>query len=63
MFYKLENEELQEANSIIGEYFLFAEEKDSYDYPVNGWYWFDTIEEAKLFFNIGDSSNVENILF
>ncbi len=52
MFYKLENEELQEANSVIGEYFLFAEEKDSYEYPVNGWYWFDTIELAKLFFEI-----------
>jgi hypothetical protein len=52
MFYKLEDEELQEANSVIGEYFLFSEEKDSYEYPDNGWYWFDTIEDAKLFFGI-----------
>lgn len=31
---------------------LFADSKDIYTYPVYGWYWFDTLEEAKEFFGI-----------
>ena len=26
---------------------LYKESKDSYIYPVNGWYWFDTLQEAE----------------
>lgn len=52
MFYKFEENELQSANSIIGEYFLFLEEKDNYEYPIYGWYWFDSDDQAKLFFGI-----------
>jgi len=33
-------------------YKLLKEEKDNYQYPVSGWYWFDTEEEAFTFFNI-----------
>lgn len=29
-------------------------DKDDHTYPVQGWYWFDTLEEAKAFFNIVD---------
>lgn len=36
---------------------LLRDEKDSYSYPVNGWYWFDSAEEAAAFFNV----NVEDI--
>lgn len=30
---------------------LLAEEHESYQYPVEGWYWFETIAEAEVFFN------------
>lgn len=30
---------------------LFREQKDTYNYPVNGWYWFDSEEQARQFFN------------
>lgn len=40
-----------------GENFVFspvvtlkAEDKDSYVYPQDGWYWFDTFDEALAFF-------------
>ena len=33
---------------------IYIDNKDSYQYPVEGWYYFDTIEEAKVFFNIPD---------
>jgi len=31
---------------------LIIDQKDSYTYPVNDWYYFDSEEEAKTFFNI-----------
>jgi hypothetical protein len=33
---------------------LLVEEKDIYDLPVDGWYWFDTKEEALAFFNLSE---------
>lgn len=52
-FYKYENEQLQFANSIIStDYILIKEDKDNYQYPVDGWYWFESEEEAKQFFNV-----------
>jgi hypothetical protein len=53
-FYKLENENILYApNAVLGpDFVLLAEEKDNYTYPFNHWYWFDSEEEAKQFFNI-----------
>ena len=34
--------------------FLNIEHKDDYQYPIDGWYYFDTEEEAKTFFNLND---------
>ena len=54
MFYKL----IDEVNYTYGpevinaEYQLLTEDKDTYAYPVDGWYWFDTEEEAREFFNL-----------
>lgn len=31
---------------------LYVESKDTYTYPVDGWYWFDSIEDAYTFFNL-----------
>jgi hypothetical protein len=34
------------------DYQLYKETKDQHNYPIDGWYWFDTEEEARLFFNL-----------
>lgn len=31
---------------------LLVEDHNTYTYPQDGWYWFDTEEEARIFFNI-----------
>lgn len=53
-FYKLENGEIEVAETCIAglDLDLHYLQKDTYTYPVQGWYWFDTIEEAHLFFGI-----------
>ena len=33
-------------------YHLTVENKDMFTYPIDGWYWFNTIEEAYAFFDI-----------
>lgn len=54
MFYKL----LDNTNLIFGpevisaEYQLLADEKDSYTYPINSWYWFDTEAQAREYFGL-----------
>ena len=59
-FYKDDNGSL-----LVGENFVYTpnfsmtkETKDKFDYPIEGWYWFDTEEEACLFFRI-DKNNVQ----
>lgn len=34
------------------DYELSRQNKDEYEYPVDGWYWFDSKQEAKEFFKI-----------
>ena len=34
------------------DYQLYKETHDQQTYPVEGWYWFDSEEEAKLYFNL-----------
>ena len=48
MFYRKENDSLLKAeNEVVSkDYHIKADEKDSYEYPVHGWYWFETDEEA-----------------
>jgi hypothetical protein len=41
-------------------YQLNRGDKDTYTYPVNGWYWFDSIEEAANFFGIELPKEEEN---
>lgn len=55
-FYKLDNGSLLfgETDVQSAEFDLMRELKDTYTYPVHGWYWFDTREEAKTFFNYED---------
>lgn len=52
MFYKYENGLHYGPMVQSGSYSLFEWDLDTYELPIEGWYWFDTIEEAKAFFNI-----------
>jgi hypothetical protein len=55
-FYKKEDDSemiLHGHNYVIsGSYNLYRDQKDTYTYPVGGWYWFDSTEEAYAFWNI-----------
>lgn len=53
-FYKNDNGSL-----LVGETFVYsprvtlkAEDKDNFTYPQDGWYWFDTEDEAYSFFGL-----------
>lgn len=51
-FYKLDGELLYGPNFVLNaSYELRKETKDQYSYPVDGWYWFNSEEEARLAFN------------
>jgi hypothetical protein len=56
MFYKLIDEETKELSEgpcvHSAEYFLSEDTKNSHEYPIDGWYWFDTEEDAKAFFGL-----------
>ena len=53
-FYKLDGETVLHGPNFVlnANYELRAETKDSHDYPTDGWYWFDTDEEAYTFFEV-----------
>jgi len=54
-FYKNDNNNnlLYAQNFVCSPTFeIFADQKDKYQYPVEGWYWFETDTEAYTFFNI-----------
>ena len=53
-FYKIDGEELfYGPNFVYGpDFSLIKDNKDTYSYPVEGWYWFDSEEEARVFFNL-----------
>lgn len=54
-FYKYEEPYLLNGRWVLdAEYELHANQKDEYNYPVYGWYWFDSREEALEFFNVTD---------
>jgi hypothetical protein len=53
-FYRVNNEQLEfSPGNLYGPgWDLLVSEKDEYTYPMHEWYWFDTQEAAKEFFNI-----------
>lgn len=57
-FYKVvENKLIFAPNAVRAPtYDLFRKDKDTYDYPVQGWYWFDSEEEARAFFDLPASN-------
>ena len=54
-FYRYEQEKdyFWHANTVHAPSFtLRREEKDTYDLPIGGWYWFDSPQEACEFFGV-----------
>ena len=53
-FYKLDGNDLLHGPNFVlsGSYNLYADQKDSYIYPIGGWYWFDTETAARAFFGL-----------
>lgn len=53
-FYKLDNTELLYGpNFVLNTNFnLYKEQKDTYTYPIDGWYWFDDENQARTFFGL-----------
>jgi len=52
-FYKLDNGSLLFGKIVTSqEYLLIVEEKDIYELPIDGWYFFESEVEAKEFFGI-----------
>jgi len=54
-FYKLDGSLLYAPHDVLGpDYELLSQYHNTYTYPVDGWYWFDSEEEAKAFFEVQD---------
>lgn len=54
-FYKKteDNNIIDAPNAVYNSnYTLLKENSTDYEYPVDGWYWFDSIEEAENFFGL-----------
>jgi len=53
-FYKNDNGEILEGENFVytPNFSMTKETKDEFDYPIEGWYWFDSKDEAYLFFGI-----------
>lgn len=51
-FYRNDDGVITKTDEFVagGTYFLFPEDHATYEYPVEGWYWFDSDEEANEFF-------------
>lgn len=65
-FYKLHNGELLHApNEVFApEYALMIKDKDKYEYPVDGWRFFETGDEARTAFGLEieeDYSDIDDI--
>ena len=54
-FYKLDGDLLYAPNFVLGPYQQYELRKETHQehtYPIDGWYWFDTENEARVFFNM-----------
>ena len=52
-FYKLDGDLLYGPNFVLNkDYELRKETYDQNNYPVDGWYWFDSEDEARTHFNL-----------
>jgi hypothetical protein len=63
-FYKNDNGQLLYGPNFVlnKDYELKKENKDNYEYPVDGWYWFESETDARVYFNmtINDQDSLTN---
>jgi hypothetical protein len=64
-FYKFTGVELHYGATAVHapNFTLLAADHETYTYPVEGWYWFDTTEDAEAFFGLNGVSNARWIEF
>ena len=63
-FYKLDGSLLYGPNYVLNaNYELRRETRNDHSYPVDGWYWFDTEEEARLFFDLPEVEEEPRLFF
>lgn len=60
-FYKLDGEAILVAPNFVCSptFSLLATRKDTYEFPVDGWHWFDSDSEAESFFGVHISTSNE----
>ena len=53
-FYKLDGDQLLYGPNFVinANYELKRENKDQYTYPVDGWHWLDTEQQARQYWNL-----------
>lgn len=53
-FYQLSGDQLLYAPNFVEnkDFRLYADRHEQYNYPVEGWYWFDDEEKARTFFGL-----------
>ena len=53
-FYKKTENEILKGELLVAtpNYSLYAKDKDNYTYPIDGWRWFDTDEDAESFYGV-----------
>jgi L-2-hydroxyglutarate oxidase LhgO len=52
-FYKIDGVLLFGPNAVYAPTFtLLRADHESYEYPVDGWYWFDSEDDARVFFGL-----------
>lgn len=52
-FYKLDGDLLHGPNFVLNaNYELRRETHDQHSYPIDGWFWFDSEQEARLFLDL-----------
>lgn len=52
-FYKLDGDLLYGPNFVLNaNYELRRETHDQHSYPIDGWFWFDSEQEARLFLGL-----------
>lgn len=61
-FYKNDSGMLLHGKQYVmgGSYELLIEKKDDYTYPISGWYWFGSEEDARIFFNLPKIQTEDN---
>jgi hypothetical protein len=65
MFYKYEAPDLHQAPNFVylpSRIVLTKETHTNFDYPVEGWYWFDEREQALDFFGITEDDLIQEEL-